>query len=250
MRAALALCALLLLGACRTVGPQAPGTPQERASVLASLGVAYLQKGEPRMAVAELEKAVALDAKSIDAYSTLGLAYQQLEQPELAEKAFKKALSVNAKSSEVLNNYGVFLYNQRRLDEAESHLRRALRDPLYATPHYALVNLARVANARGDKAAARQHLERALHLMPKYYPALLEIAQVDYADGKIDAAWAAVSQVLVMAPDDADALLVAGQIAKDRANIPVARQYLQLVVDKAPFSPQARAAQTLLLQLP
>lgn len=246
-----ALCAvLLLLGACKTVGPQTKGTPQERAAVLTSLGVAYLQKGEPRLAVPELEKAVALDDESIDAYNTLGLVYQQLEQPALAEKSFKKALAINPKSSEVLNNYGVFLFSQGDLNTAQAHLQKALLDPLYATPHYALVNLARVANARHDKGAARQYLERALRLMPKYYPALLEIAQVDYADGKIDQALVAVTQVLTMAPDSADALLIAGQIARDRANIDLARQYFQQVVDKAPFSPQARTAQAMLLQLP
>lgn len=247
--AALLLPLLLALGACAST-PEKHSSNEERARIYTSLGVAYLQQGQPRPAVMELEKALRLDKHSENAYSVLALAYQALNQPQLADQAFRNALSLKPKASDTLNNYGAFLYTQKRYDEAEKVLDRALADPLYSTPHFALYNLARVLQAKGEQTQARQALNRALQLVPDYPPALLLLAQMDYQDGNIGVAEALLGQVLGKMPNDLDAQLLAGEIAEKRHNYEKARFYLHQVIDKAPFSPQGRSAQALLVKLP
>lgn len=117
------------------------------------------------------------------------------------------------KNPEYLNNYGAFLINSRNYGEAVIELKRATSDPLYSTPQFAWTNLAQAYAGLKDLSAARDALDRALYLVPNYPPALLMLAELDYNDGKADAAFAHLQVVLAQEPDNADALLLAGRIA-------------------------------------
>lgn len=250
MKAAFWLAAFLFLSGCATGGGESTSTPAKRAQIYTALGAAYLQQGQARAAVQEFNKAIEIDPRSADAHSALGLAYQQLNQPDLAANAFRKALDISPNAPGILNNYGAFLLSQGKLDEAEKALKRALADPLYPTPQFAYLNLAKVYAARGNQQQARDMLGHALEIQRNFAPALLQLAFLDYAEGNMPAAESEVEQVLAQMPTDLDAQLLAGKIAKARNRQADARHYLQQLIDQAPFSPQGRNAQNLLLQLP
>ena len=228
--------------------PTPANSEQAKAGIYTSLGAAYLQDGHPRQAIRELQLATAANSRYADAYNVMGLAYEQLQQRDLARNAFRRALSLDAKNPEYLNNYGAFLINSRNYGEAVIELKRATSDPLYSTPQFAWTNLAQAYAGLKDLSAARDALDRALYLVPNYPPALLMLAELDYNDGKADAAFAHLQVVLAQEPDNADALLLAGRIAALQGRTTQARFLWQRCVTASPYSAAGKQAQRLLLQ--
>ena len=227
--------------------PTPANSDKAKAGIYTSLGAAYLQNGHPRQAIRELQLAIAANSRYANAYNVMGLAYEQLQQRDLARSAFRRALSIDAKNPEYLNNYGAFLINSRNYAEAIIELKRATSDPLYSTPQFAWTNLAQAYAGLKDLSAARDALNRALYLVPNYPPALLMLAELDYKDGKADAAFAHLQVVLAQEPDNADALLLAGRIAALQGRTTQAQSLWQRCVTASPYSAAGKQAQQLLL---
>ncbi|MFA7495475.1 MAG: type IV pilus biogenesis/stability protein PilW [Acidithiobacillus sp.] len=219
-----------------------------KAGIYTSLGTAYLQDGHPRQAVRELQMAIADNPNYANAYNVMGLAYEQLQQNDLASKAFQQALSIDSKNPEYRNNYGAFLVNTGAFRAAIPQLERATADPLYGTPQFAWTNLAQAYVGLKDPAAAHNALNRALYLVPNYPPALLMLAEMDFNDGKINSAYAHLQVVLAQEPDNANALLLAGEIATQQGRHRQAAAFWQRCVNAAPYSAAGKKAQQLLLQ--
>ncbi|MGC9216142.1 type IV pilus biogenesis/stability protein PilW [Acidithiobacillus sp.] len=228
--------------------PTPANSDKAKAGIYTSLGAAYLQNGHPRQAIRELQLAIAANSRYANAYNVMGLAYEQLQQRDLARSAFRRALSIDAKNPEYLNNYGAFLVNSGNYAEAIIELKRATADPLYSTPQFAWTNLAQAYAGLKNLSAARDALNRALYLVPNYPPALLMLAELDYKDGKADAAFAHLQVVLAQEPDNADALLLAGRIAAMQGRITQAQSLWQRCVTASPYSAAGKQAQRLLLQ--
>ena len=228
--------------------PTPANTDKAKAGIYTSLGAAYLQDGHPRQAIRELQLAIADNRNYADAYNVMGLAYAQLQQNALARAAFRKALSIDAKNPEYLNNYGAFLVNSGSYAEALVELKRATADPLYSTPQFAWTNLAQAYAGLKDLSAARDALNRALYLVPNYPPALQMLAELDFKDGNADAAFAHLQEVLAQEPDNANALLLAGQIAAQQGRTTQAQSLWQRCVTASPYSAAGKRAQQLLLQ--
>ena len=228
--------------------PAAANTDKAKAGIYTALGAAYLQDGHPRQAIRELQLAISDNGNYADAYNVMGLAYAQLQQNELARTAFRKALSIDSKNPEYLNNYGAFLINSGSYAEALIELKRATADPLYSTPQFAWTNLAQAYAGLKDLSAARDALSRALFLVPNYPPALQMLAELDFKDGKADAAFAHLQVVLAQEPNNANALLLAGQIAAQQGRTIQAQSLWQRCVPASPYSAAGERAQQLLLQ--
>ncbi len=228
--------------------PTPANTDKAKAGIYTSLGSAYLQDGHPRQAIRELQLAIADNSNYADAYNIMGLAYEQLQQNALARNAFRRALSMDAKNPEYLNNYGAFLVNSGSYAEALVELKRATADPLYSTPQFAWTNLAQAYAGLKELPAARDALNRALYLVPNYPPALQMLAELDFKAGKADAAFDHLRVVLAQEPDNANALLLAGQIAAQQGRTTQAQSFWQRCVTASPYSAAGKRAQQLLLQ--
>ena len=240
---------LLLLSGCASDGqPAVQDTPRHKADIYTSLATAYLENGHPREAVRELQAALAAEQDYAPAYNVMGLAYQQLKQPDLARRAFRAALSLDPKNPEVLNNYGAFLIDNGDYAEAVHILKQATANPLYGTPQFAWTNLARAYLGLKQPQAARQAIAQALMLVPNYAPALHLLAEMEYKDGNLPAAFSRLQVVLAQQPDNADALVLAGRIAAQEGRVSEARDFWKRSVDAAPYSAAGVAAQHLLIQ--
>ncbi|MFQ5838149.1 MAG: tetratricopeptide repeat protein [Thermoplasmata archaeon] len=122
----------------------------------------------------ELENAEGLYRKSIDVYATaeahtfLGWTYSFADRLDDAIEECKRAIKVDPTFGNPYNDIGAYLIQLGRLDEAISWLRRATKAERYCCYFYAHCNLGRVYMMKGDLAAAKQELERALEINPAY----------------------------------------------------------------------------------
>jgi len=81
-------------------------------------GEEALDAGDPARAVAELERAIAQDPRSVEGYFYLGMAYGQLEQYALAVQAYEQAGHLSPGSAEVSWNLALMYAELGRYDEA------------------------------------------------------------------------------------------------------------------------------------
>ena len=222
--------------------------PPNQVAIYTSLGTAYLQGGHPRAAVRELQQAIKLPGNHGDAYDVLGLAYQALGQATLAEGAFRHALETEPNNPEFLNNYGAFLLEQGRFSAAVEQLRKATSDPLYSTPQFAWTNLAAAYRGLKQQNQAVIALQKALYFKPGYPPALLLWAEMEYQAHDLMAAYGHLQGVLAQEPDNAQALLLAGNISWQQGQKEQAKSLWERCVNASPYSAAGKDAQRRLLQ--
>jgi Tfp pilus assembly protein PilF len=165
-----------------------------------ALGNARLRADENTKAVEAFRRAVELDARFSDAYNDLGVSYIRLQQWDLAIDAFRKALAnpqyLNPERAHINlgNTYmtqgryvlaadefrrvadvmpqspdGFFLWGralraQGKLPEAKEQIEKAIK--MNGTVAVFHLEMGMVLVELGDKAQAREHLQRAIDLNP------------------------------------------------------------------------------------
>ena len=79
-----------------------------------NMGMIYLEKGEAREAIAEFEKAIAINPQYAPAYNNLALAYIQLDDKDKAIGFFKKTIEINPDYREAYFNLSLaYFYNKQ-----------------------------------------------------------------------------------------------------------------------------------------
>jgi tetratricopeptide (TPR) repeat protein len=99
----------------------------ETAEARVLMGVAHLRHGDYPAAVADLERAVALNATLPGAHSLLGRALMGGGRRDDSVKAFAAELAVNPNDFDANLYLGIMLKDDGKLDEAHEHLKRAQR---------------------------------------------------------------------------------------------------------------------------
>jgi len=98
--------------------------------------------GNTSAALADMQKALALDPKRSDSYLNLALLQMHGQQWDVAEASFKKAVDLSPKSSTALIALGNFYQSRGRFPEAEQEFRLAIAAaPDDPNPRLSLVNL-------------------------------------------------------------------------------------------------------------
>ncbi|MFN7086878.1 MAG: type IV pilus biogenesis/stability protein PilW [Burkholderiales bacterium] len=193
LRAA-ALFTTMTLAACATppVSPEIkPATSttgaetdqQLRARIHTELASGYYELGNMGVALEEVREALRADPDYGPAYNVAALVYADLKEDRLAQQSFERALRINPLDSDANNNYGLFLCRRQREEEAIKYFLAALRNPLYRNPDRSYVNAAVCSRRRGDIAAARDYLQKALELRPNQPQALYQLADIEYQRG-------------------------------------------------------------------
>lgn len=120
----------------------------------------------------ELERAIALYTRSIEvfptaeAYTFRGWAYSAQEKIAEAIAECEKAIAVDDSFGNPYNDIGSYLIKLGRLDEAIPWLERAKTAPRYEPRHFPYMNLGRLYAARGEIGRAIDEFEGALRLHP------------------------------------------------------------------------------------
>jgi type IV pilus assembly protein PilF len=175
-----------LSAGCATVGEDGRPIDKEKNKAEISqantmLGVEYLRAGNYEMSREKLEKALAADPGNSQAHDAIAVLYEQIGEPDLAEKHYKKSLRLNPDNPRGHNNYGQFLCANKRYADAEKEFLTAANDPFYPTPSLALTNAGLCALRIPDEEMAEKYFRKALEIDPKYPPALLQMATLNYS---------------------------------------------------------------------
>jgi type IV pilus assembly protein PilF len=249
VKGSIALACAVLLAACGSGGGKnrpnnnLSGTSarQEAAQTQVSLGAGYIAKGRYEYALEALERAVRLDPKSSDAFTTMGLLYERIERPKLAEEKYRKAAEIAPRRGSVHNNLGQFLCGIGQYEEAAKEFAVALDDPFYPTPELAASNAGTCARAGGDFKLAEQFLRVALERKPNFIQAYLPMAQVLSERGDFMKARAFVQRYEAsgqgMSPEF---YALASKVETKLRNSVGAKEYNQKLLEQFPQSEQAK----------
>ena len=203
------------------VQSNAPDTEvQQRARAFTDLAAAYFQRGQFKVALDELRKAILADPKFSPAYNVYGLVYMELAEDKLAEDYFRHAIDLDRSNSEAHNDYGRFLCTRGRYDDGLAQFGAALRNPLYAAPEQAMANAGSCAEMKGDLALAEANLMRALKLQPDNPQTLIKLAALNFRLDKLAEAQRLLTRHGELAPASAASLWLGVRLerkAGDRA---------------------------------
>jgi tetratricopeptide (TPR) repeat protein len=183
------------------------------------LGLAYskLERWEPAATAFEqaaLEAETAKDARRADFWVQAGNSWLASGDPVKARKAFDAALAVPTLTAEL---------------RGEAHLDRA-----------------RAAVAAGDLVAARADIDQGLKLVPADPFAWYLSSALALREEKMPRAKEDIAKAVSLAPDDADVLLQAGNVAGVGGEVAAARGFYEKAARLSPGSAAGKAAQAAL----
>jgi type IV pilus assembly protein PilF len=214
MKPRIAALALVLLAGCAT--PQPAPAPvggsagqsegRQRAQAFTDLAGAYFQRGQYKIALDELRKAIAADSRFGPAYNVYGMIYMELAEDKVAEENFRRAIELDRDDSVARNNYGWFLCTRGRYDEGLDQFSAALRNPLYTQPEMAMANAGQCAERKGDLALAEANLTKSLKLQPDNPTTLLKLAALQFRQGRLGEAQRVLARHAELTPPTAESL--------------------------------------------
>ncbi|HMB59844.1 MAG TPA: hypothetical protein VKN35_08025 [Xanthomonadales bacterium] len=147
-----------------------------------------------------IEKALALDPESAEAFTALGLARWQIGQMDAAESAFLRALELNESYIPTQLWLAGVLGEQGRYPEEARVLEKAmLIDPLN---ELLVINYANNLRIRGEADAAREMLINLLDLRPDSTNLLRSLAQQELARGNLVEGWKMAHRAFMLEPDN------------------------------------------------
>ncbi|MBI5890421.1 MAG: type IV pilus biogenesis/stability protein PilW [Nitrosomonadales bacterium] len=179
-----------LLAGCASSGGGSKGTPQldrTRAQTSArlhtELAASYYERTQYAIALQEIDVALRADEKYPPAYAMRALVRMALREDMQADADFRRSLELDSSNSETHNNYGWFLCQRGRAKESLGQFQEAVKNPLYATPETAYVNLAVCSRKAGEMKDVENNLQRALILRPGMPEALYGLADYSFDNG-------------------------------------------------------------------
>ncbi len=130
------------------------------------LGTTYINQNRLQDAFLAFQKSLAEDPKNKDSLNMLGYVYFLLGEYDQALEIYQKAILIDPNFSEAYNNMALTYNAMKKWDESIASCIKALENPLYITPEFALNNMGQAYMMKGDYSAAIKTLKRALMRRP------------------------------------------------------------------------------------
>jgi type IV pilus assembly protein PilF len=212
------------------------------ADVYVLKGVKYIETGRLDVAKQDLEHAIELDSKNVEAHNAMGVLYERLEQPAAAEEEFKRALSLDSSNPDVAVNYGRVLCIQGKYEQAMQYFKPVLENKLYAMPWIVLANTGICYKRQGQLREAENYLRLALNANPYFAPALLEMAKLSLENGNAMSARGFLQRYEASVAPTAESLWYGVQTEQALGNTRGANAYLKQLRRFFPESKEAQRA--------
>jgi Tfp pilus assembly protein PilF len=142
----------------------------EQAMILLDRAYRHQQNGELGDAIELYRRSIAMHPTA-KAHTFLGWAYSLFGRYDEAIAECEKAIALDPALGNPYNDIGSYLIVQDRWDEAVPWLEKAMRAPQYDAPHYPYINLGRIYEQMGEARTALACYKHALELRPLYLPA-------------------------------------------------------------------------------
>ena len=215
------MCALvcgvgLLVSACvtETTGGLPPPAPTEtRVQAQLDLARGYLEQRDLDRAKPALRRALEIDPRHVEAHGLSAVLFHAENEYELAEYHYQTALRIDPDDPQALNNYGTFLYSRGRFEDAIVPLSQLVKDTGYRARSQAFENLGLAHLRVGNKDLAEAAFVRALELNFRQARATLELADMAYDRGDLQAAQARLLEFKTMARQNARSLCLGLKVA-------------------------------------
>lgn len=143
---------------------------REQAQVLTSRAFRHQMHGELGDAIALYRRSIAM-FPTPEAHTYLGWAYSMMDRYDEAIAECEKAIAIDPTFGNPYNDIGAYLIEMDRPEEAIPWLERAATAARYETPQFAALNLGRVYERMGEAYRALAAYDRALAMAPLYMPA-------------------------------------------------------------------------------
>jgi type IV pilus assembly protein PilF len=205
------------------------------------LGIAYMRRGDLAIAQRKLDRALKENPDDPDVHSARALLFARLREPRRADQEFRAALRLAPRNPDFQNNYAVYLCSVGRVDEGVKRFLDAARNPLYMTPELAYENAGVCLRSARRDLQARQMFINALSLRPNFAQAVWEIADLDYAHGRLAQARSEIDAFLASNQETPDLLLLAVKVTRAQKDPLDAELYARRLQLDFPNSAQARA---------
>jgi type IV pilus assembly protein PilF len=233
-------CAAGLQGGGHVAGKAADSEGGQRARAFTDLANAYYARGQYKVALDELRKAITADNRYGPAFNVYGLIYMELAEDRLAEENFRRAIELDRSDSEARNNLGWFLCTRGRYDEGLEQFAAALRNPLYAHPEQAMANAGLCAERKGDLALAEANLQKSLKLQPGNANTLIKLAGLRFRQGQLLDAQRLLARHAELAPITAESLWLGVRVERRLGDRAQEAAYGQQLRKHFPDSDEAR----------
>jgi len=182
-----------------------------------NLAVAYKNSGLLEEASAELEKALTINPRYVEALNLRGELMLRERRTDEAIAVFKDVLALAPQNLPALLNLALSYGDIDMLDEAIERYRAALAlYPAYADTY---VGLANALLRKGDDAEAMEMLRKAVELNPNYLEAHRILARAHAKAGRAQEAIAALGRVIDTSLDEAEVREAEKTIAALRAGV-------------------------------
>lgn len=239
---------LCLLSACVVlVGCAGPSTAdhavRERANIRFALAQAYYEQGQHAVALEEIERSLAIDAKQAPAHVLHGVVLMALRQPERARASLDQALTLDDRLVSAWHNRAWLSCQERQWAAAQADFEQALAWAAGAQRAQALMVDGVCAAQAQAWDRAEQRLSQALDIEPQNPVARVHWAQVQQARGQWAQAQSALQHLNNSPHANAQSLWLAIQGAQQLGDTAAVAQWAQLLEQRFPQSAQWAAHQ-------
>ncbi len=237
--------------------------PEKSSSVWMLIGQNYYGEAEFKKATEALEKAVAADPRSSEAYLWLGRAYGRraetsspITAPGFASKArqnFERSTQLNPDNLDAQSDlFEYYLEAPGFLGGGLDKARATATEMARINPAEGQWALAKLAEKRKEYSSAEDHLRRAIDAAPHQVGRFIDLARLFNKQGRYQEADQSLAKAEQIAPNSARVIFAKADLyIKGKRNLDLARELLKkyLSLTLTPDDPPRSEAEKLLKQV-